>query len=299
MKSYLRDGAFRKSVCSAKRAHWPTNRPLPAKSRTTTLGPFGEVIRSTGPMGKANPFRFSAKYQDDEADLLYYGYRYYRASTGTWISRDPIGEKGGMNVYDFVNNVPVMQVDPIGLLSIDQTSSGYDIGFWGTKLPVGPDGGTVSFSHPWWETDTSVPLLGGYTMSAKATVTISFPSLGEKNCKVSYTPIKVVPDFSFHLWPPPPSLEFTLSASAGDAAKQSVTIEQTIGFPYGTVSDKESYEGMSRSWTGCKCMQVKSSVEASASFKYDYVLVFAAAYALAYAPAAILEEPLPATVSAN
>ena len=48
-------------------------------------GPFGEVIRATGPMAKANPFRFSTKYQDDETDLLYYGYRYYNPSTGRWI----------------------------------------------------------------------------------------------------------------------------------------------------------------------------------------------------------------------
>jgi hypothetical protein len=44
-------------------------------------GPFGELLRATGPMAKANPFRFSTKYQDDESDLLYYGYRYYNAST--------------------------------------------------------------------------------------------------------------------------------------------------------------------------------------------------------------------------
>jgi hypothetical protein len=39
-------------------------------------GPFGELLRATGPMAKANPFRFSTKYQDDETDLLYYGYHY-------------------------------------------------------------------------------------------------------------------------------------------------------------------------------------------------------------------------------
>lgn len=38
-------------------------------------GPFGEVIRATGPMAKANPFRFSTQYQDDESDLLIYAYR--------------------------------------------------------------------------------------------------------------------------------------------------------------------------------------------------------------------------------
>jgi RHS repeat-associated protein len=55
-------------------------------------GPFGEVIRMTGPMAKLNPIRFSTKYDDDESDLLYYGYRYYNPSTGKWLSRDPLFE---------------------------------------------------------------------------------------------------------------------------------------------------------------------------------------------------------------
>jgi RHS repeat-associated protein len=57
-------------------------------------GPFGEVIRATGPMAKANPFRFSTKYQDDETDMDYYGYRFYNPSTGRWPNRDPLGESG-------------------------------------------------------------------------------------------------------------------------------------------------------------------------------------------------------------
>jgi len=81
--------AFRKTVRSRKRAYSPINTPFPAKPRTTTLGPFGEVIRATGPLAKTNPFRFSTKYQDDESDLLCYGDRYYKPSTGTWINRDP------------------------------------------------------------------------------------------------------------------------------------------------------------------------------------------------------------------
>ena len=40
-----------------------------------SYSPFGEVIRATGPMAKANPLRFSTKYQDGETDLLYYGSR--------------------------------------------------------------------------------------------------------------------------------------------------------------------------------------------------------------------------------
>ena len=53
-------------------------------------GPFGEVIRATGLMAKANPFRFSTKYQDDETDLVYYGLRYLSTSRGGWLSRDPV-----------------------------------------------------------------------------------------------------------------------------------------------------------------------------------------------------------------
>jgi RHS repeat-associated protein len=77
-------------------------------------GPFGEVIRATGPMAKLNPFRFSTKYDDDETDLLYYGYRYYKPSTGTWLCKDPIGERGGPNLYGFVGNDPQDRVDLLG-----------------------------------------------------------------------------------------------------------------------------------------------------------------------------------------
>ena len=78
-------------------------------------GPFGEVIRATGPMAKANPFRFSTKYQDDESDLLYYGYRYYSISNGRWLSRDPTEEGGGDNLHVFCGNNPVDFADPFGL----------------------------------------------------------------------------------------------------------------------------------------------------------------------------------------
>jgi len=79
-------------------------------------GPFGEVIRATGPMAKANPFRFSTKYQDDEADLFYYGYRYYNASTGRWLSRDPLAEgSGSLNLFSMLDNDAVDDIDPLGL----------------------------------------------------------------------------------------------------------------------------------------------------------------------------------------
>jgi RHS repeat-associated protein len=77
-------------------------------------GPFGEVFCSVGDMAKVNPFGFSTKYTDNETDLLCYGYRYYSPALGRWLSRDPIEERGGLNLYGFVNNDPVNKVDVIG-----------------------------------------------------------------------------------------------------------------------------------------------------------------------------------------
>ena len=84
------------------------------KTLATSENNFGENLRATGPMAEANRFRFSTKYQDDETDLLYYGYRYYSASVGCWASRDPIEEDGGANLYGFALNIPNGFIDPLG-----------------------------------------------------------------------------------------------------------------------------------------------------------------------------------------
>ena len=55
-------------------------------SASYDYGPFGELLRSTGPKARANPLRFSTKCQDDESDLVYYGHRYLNAATGRWLT---------------------------------------------------------------------------------------------------------------------------------------------------------------------------------------------------------------------
>jgi len=39
---------------------------------------------------------------------------FYNPSTGRWLSRDPLGELGGPNLYGFVGNNPVSRIDPLG-----------------------------------------------------------------------------------------------------------------------------------------------------------------------------------------
>ena len=76
--------------------------------------PFGKTTVATGP--KANDFahRFSTKPLDATTGLYYYGYRYYDPVTGRWPSRDPIGERGGVNLYGFVYNSPSDWLDLLG-----------------------------------------------------------------------------------------------------------------------------------------------------------------------------------------
>ncbi len=47
--------------------------------------------------------------------VLFYGYRYYKPELGRWVNRDPIGERGGLNVHGFVRNNPVWKVDWLGM----------------------------------------------------------------------------------------------------------------------------------------------------------------------------------------
>ena len=77
--------------------------------------PYGNAVAKSGDQADANPFRFSSKYWDGETGLYYYGYRYYSPGMGRWLSRDPMGEDGGVNLLAFVRNNPAGYVDPLGL----------------------------------------------------------------------------------------------------------------------------------------------------------------------------------------
>jgi len=86
-----------------------------SESARYEYGPFGEPIRVTGPTAKENPFRFSTKRTDNTTDLVLYEYRVYQPSTGKWLSRDPIGAIGGINLYGMLGNNPINRSDRLGL----------------------------------------------------------------------------------------------------------------------------------------------------------------------------------------
>jgi len=60
-------------------------------------------------------FAFQGQFLDTESGFLNYGYRYYSPQLGRWLSKDPIEEEGGANLYGFAENNPVNEVDYLGL----------------------------------------------------------------------------------------------------------------------------------------------------------------------------------------
>ncbi|KWO37537.1 hypothetical protein WT95_05395 [Burkholderia stagnalis] len=72
---------------------------------------IGEAARKAGIV---NPLRFAGQYFDRETGLHYNRHRYYDPGSGRFISKDPIGLAGGINVYQYAPN-PVQWVDPFGL----------------------------------------------------------------------------------------------------------------------------------------------------------------------------------------
>jgi RHS repeat-associated protein len=94
-------------------------------------GPFGETVRQTGVLADAQPFRFSTKWTDVESGFLYYGYRYYNPSTGRWLNRDPIGQRGGRQPYSFLLNDALNSWDWLGLL---RKGDKLDVSYHGKKI---------------------------------------------------------------------------------------------------------------------------------------------------------------------
>ena len=77
--------------------------------------PFGEPMGETSNQIDHNqPFGFSTKRGDFASGLLYFGYRFYVPHMERWLNRDPIGIDGGLNIYGYLEQNPIMYVDPNG-----------------------------------------------------------------------------------------------------------------------------------------------------------------------------------------
>jgi RHS repeat-associated protein len=74
--------------------------------------PYGETT-ALGP-DEGNPLQYTGR-ENDGTGLYYYRARYYDPELKRLISDDPIGLKGGANLYAYVSGNPTNLTDPLGL----------------------------------------------------------------------------------------------------------------------------------------------------------------------------------------
>jgi RHS repeat-associated protein len=80
---------------------------------------YGKMLASTGPMAGVNHYWFSSKEYIPAAGLYDFGGRFEDPNLSRWLNRDPIQERGGINLYTAMRNNPLRWVDPHGLDGID------------------------------------------------------------------------------------------------------------------------------------------------------------------------------------
>ncbi|ECV8579094.1 type IV secretion protein Rhs [Salmonella enterica subsp. enterica serovar Typhimurium] len=68
------------------------------------------------------PLRLPGQYFDDETGLHYNLFRYYAPECGRFVSQDPIGLAGGLNLYQYAPN-PIRWIDPLGLAILEHQSN--------------------------------------------------------------------------------------------------------------------------------------------------------------------------------
>jgi RHS repeat-associated protein len=74
--------------------------------------PFGEAVTSGAP--SSNRITFTGR-ESESSKLYYYRARYYDSRLSRFLSRDPIGFAGGINMYAYSDNAPTVFRDPLGL----------------------------------------------------------------------------------------------------------------------------------------------------------------------------------------
>ena len=117
---------------------------------TTIKNAGGEVINSSA---YGNRYMFQGREYSTVTGLYNFRARWYAPTIGRWLSKDPIGLEGGLNLYVFCGNDPLNYMDPFGCL---EAISAYND--WGKIAVAGFDQGGV----------------GGYAQAAGASIMQAF-----------------------------------------------------------------------------------------------------------------------------
>jgi len=110
-------------------------------TQTFSYEPYGQ---SSTPTTTTFPIQYTGRLPVSDG-LYYYRARFYDPVAGRFLSEDPIGLAGGINLFAYVGGNPVGFIDPLGLAPLGSAtiSIGAQVGF-GTKLGPVMLGGDIN-----------------------------------------------------------------------------------------------------------------------------------------------------------
>jgi RHS repeat-associated protein len=124
IRRFYGNGEERQLAAAVTRLYYTTDHLGSIRELTDATGtirarydydPYGNVTKLSGDLD--TDFAYTGHYYHAASGLHLAPYRGYNPKLGRWLSRDPIEEEGGINLYGYVGNGPIGSVDPLGLES--------------------------------------------------------------------------------------------------------------------------------------------------------------------------------------
>jgi RHS repeat-associated protein len=103
---------------------------------TITYDSFGKPLGNTS---LGTRFLYAGRDYDADTELYYYRARWYDPQLRRFISEDPIGLNGGINLYAYVGNNPINATDPSGLEILVQWHKVLGTGNYHTLITITPE----------------------------------------------------------------------------------------------------------------------------------------------------------------